>query len=142
MTNAIIAIIILICILVSFILNKIPIGLTALLGALAMAIFGIIPFSDALSNFGSDTVMMVAGVTVIGNTLFETGCAQLLGKALVHIKGVGTNEKIFLIAVIVLVTVLSAFVSNTATVAMMIPLIASVAAASKGRITKKNTYKL
>lgn len=140
MTNAIIAIIILICILVSFILNKIPIGLTALLGALAMAAFGIIPFSSVLSNFGSDTVMMVAGVTVIGNTLFETGGAQLLGKTLINVKGVGTNEKVFLIVIIVLVAIISAFVSNTATVAMMIPVISSVAAASKGKITKKNTY--
>lgn len=100
MTNAIIAIIILICILVSFILNRIPIGLTALLGALAMAIFGIIPFSDALSNFGSDTVMMVAGVTVIGNALFETGGAQLFGRTLVSIKAIGTNEKVFLIVLL------------------------------------------
>lgn len=140
MTNAVIAIIILICILISFLLGKIPVGLTALMGALAMAFFGIIPYSQALSHFGSDTVLMVAGVMVIGNALFETGCAQMLGKVLVCIRGVGTNERIFLTVVMVLVSVLSAFVSNTATVAMMIPLIASMSAASKGKITKKNTY--
>lgn len=139
-TNAVTATIILVCIIISFILNKIPIGLTALLGTLAMAFFGVTSFSDALSKFGSDTVMMVIGVSVIGNTLFETGCAQLLGKALVSIKGVGHNEKVFLVVVLIVVSILSAFVSNTATVAMMIPLIASVAAASGRAITKKNTY--
>ena len=140
MSNAAIAIIILVCMLASFIWNKVPVELTAILGALAMAYFGVLPFSEALVHFGSDTVLMVAGVMVIGNALFETGCAQMLGSALVRIPGVGTNEKIFLTAVILVVTVLSAFVSNTATVAMMLPLIASLAIASHGKITKKNTY--
>jgi len=140
MTNAMIANIILVFILISLIANKIPTGLTALLGALAMALFGIISFSDVLSQFGSDTVMMVVGVFVIGNTMFETGCAQLIGKVLVRIKGVGTNEKNFLTFIMIFTAGLSAFVSNTATLAMMLPLIASVAATSGGTITKKNTY--
>jgi len=74
----------------------------------------------------------------VGNALFETGAAQLLGKKI--ISTVGTNEKVF-IAVLILVSIpISAFLSNTATAAIMLPLAASAVIASKGRFTKKNTY--
>ena len=67
LSNSVIAIIILIFIIISFSSQRIPIAVTALLGGLAMMLFGIIEPADVVSGFGSDTVMMVAGVIVIGN---------------------------------------------------------------------------
>lgn len=140
LSNSVIAIIILIFIIISFSSQRIPIAVTALLGGLAMMLFGIIEPADVVSGFGSDTVMMVAGVIVIGNALFETGLATHVGALILRCRAAAKNERIFLLIVLVIVTILSAFMSNTATVAIFMPLIASVAKVSNGVITKKNTY--
>jgi anion transporter len=126
--------------MVFFVWGKTPVGVTAMLGAIAMAATGIIPYSDAFSAFGQDTVMMVIGMIAIANAMFETGCAETFGRTIIRIKGVGSNEKLFLVVIVTLASALSAFTSNTATVALFLPLISSIAAASGGKITKKNTY--
>lgn len=138
--DSIIAIIILIFIILSFSSQRIPIAVTALLGGLAMMVFGIIEPGDVVSGFGSDTVMMVAGVLVIGNALFETGLATHVGRMILKCRAAAKHERVFLLIVLSIVTVLSGFMSNTATVAIFMPLIASVAKVSNGVITKKNTY--
>lgn len=135
-----VALIILVLIVISFASQIIPMPVTALLGGLAMMAVGIIEPADVISGFGSDTVMMVAGVLVIGNAVFETGLAWKVGDLIMRCKPVCKNERVFLIVVLTIVTVLSAFMSNTATVAIFLPLIASVSQVSGNVITKKNTY--
>ena len=132
------ALIILAVTIVLFATGKIPLAVTAMASALAMGIFGIIPFSKAFAGFSSDVTVMVMGSIVIGETLFETGVAQKMGTTI--IKMVGTNERLFIIVCVVLAAVLSAFLSNTAVVAMMMPVVAATAASSKGKITKKGSY--
>jgi len=133
-----IALIIIGAMLVLFISEKLPMATTSLLGCMAFAVFGIIPFSEAFSGFGNDIVFLIAGMVVVGNTLFETGVTQLLGRKIISI--VGTNERTFIIAIILVSVTLSIFLSNTATTAMMLPIVASSVAASGGKLTKKNTY--
>lgn len=140
MPQLVIALIITVLVILSFAVQIIPLPLTAMLGALAMVVFGIIPPADAISAFGSDTVMMVAGVIIIGNAIFETGLAEKLGAAILNLPIIGGREKRLLFIVMLIITVLSAFVSNTAAVAMFLPLVASIAQSSNGRIKKKNCY--
>jgi anion transporter len=103
-----------------------------------MAIFGVIPFSAAFAGFGNDIVFLMAGMITVGNALFETGAAPLMGRKIISL--VGTNEKIFIAALILVAIPLSAFLSNTATAAIMLPLAASSVSQSKGKLSKKNTY--
>jgi len=138
--NSVLALIILGIVLFLFIWDKIPIGLTAMLGAVAMALFGIMPLKDAFAGFGSDTVMLVAGMLTIGSAMYETGFAAAIGEKVMHIKGVASNERLFLAVILVLVVMMSCFVSNTATVALFLPLVSSVAVSSGGKVTKKNTF--
>ena len=133
-----IALIILAITIILFATGKIPLAVTAVASALAMGIFGVIPFTKAFAGFSNDVTMMVMGSIVIGEALFETGVAQKMGTAI--IKMVGTNERLFVIVCVVLAAVLSAFLSNTAVVAMMMPVVAATAASSKGKITKKGSY--
>lgn len=134
------AIIITILAIISFAIQVIPLPLTAMLGALAMMVFGIITPTDAISAFGSDTVMMVADVIIIGNAIFETGLAEKIGGRILKLKVIQGSEKRLLLVIMLLITVLSAFISNTAAVAMFLPLVASVAQSSNGKIQKKNCY--
>lgn len=138
MESSTIALIILAITIVLFATGKIPLAVTAVCSAIAMGIFGVIPFSKSFAGFSNDVTMMVMGSIVIGEALFETGVAQKMGTAI--IKMVGTNERLFIIVCVVLAAVLSAFLSNTAVVAMMMPVVAATAASSKGKITKKGNY--
>lgn len=138
MSAATIAIIITVLAIIMYATEVVPIAVTSIFACLAMAVFGVISYKDAFAGFSNDTTMMVLGMIVIGNALFETGAASLIGSKLV--KAVGTNEKKFLAAVILVAGILSGFLSNTGVCAMFLPVIASVAATSGGLITKKNTY--
>ena len=140
MSESTIAILIVAVSMFLFISGKIPIGITAVLGTVAMALSGIIPYSAAFAAFGSDTVMMVIGMITIGNAMFETGFASIIGGSVAKNKVIGSNERRFLLFIITSTVIMSAFFSNTATVAIFLPLISSVALASGGKITKKNTY--
>jgi len=133
-----IALIIIGLLMVLFISEFLPIATTSILACLAMAVFGVITFPRAFAGFGNDIVFLMAGMMTVGNALFETGAAKAMGKIIIW--AVGTNEKVFLAALILVSLPISAFLSNTATAAIMLPIAASAIAASGGKFTKKNTY--
>jgi len=135
---SIIALIIIGVALVLYITEPIPIAVTSILACLALAIFGVIPINTAFSGFGNDIVYLMAGMVVVGNTLFETGVAQKIGKLIIRL--VGSNEKVFIIILILIATIPAAFLSNTAAAAMMLPIATAAIAASGGKFSKKNTY--
>ena len=137
MDSSTIAIVITVITIVSFILEKIPLAMTAMIASLAMGI--LVPemkLSDIYSGFSSNNVIMVAGMCIVGDALFKTGMANKIGKALGK-SAVAKNERTFLIAVVICCTVMSAFLSNSGTIAMWMPLIAAVAAKSNGVIRSK-----
>ena len=77
MESSTIAIIITIITIISFVLEKIPLAMTAMIASLAMGI--ILPemsLSAVYSGFASTTVMMVAGMSIVGDALFKTGMAN------------------------------------------------------------------
>lgn len=137
MTQAHIAIIIILVAMVSFALEKIPLVATAMVAATAMVLFGIMPASDAYASFGSNVVIMVAGMMIVGNAVFQTGAASKFGKTLEKTNLV-KNERVFIMAICMIVGLLSAFASNSAIVAMFIPVAASVSSTSGSKISQKN----
>lgn len=138
MIKPILASVIFVVILISFVMQRRPAGLTAVVGSLLMMIFGIIKPSDVVAPFGSDTVIMVASVLILGSAVFETGAAEIIGSAIV--RRMGRNEKLLIMVLVLTVSILSSFLSNSAVVAIFLPLLASLARSSGGAITKKNTY--
>jgi len=136
--SSIIALIIVGVAIVLFITEAIPLPVTAMGAAFAMAIFGVISFGDAVAGFGHDVPMILIGSLIMGEALLETGAANKFGAGI--IRAVGTNQRIFTTAVFVITSLLSAFMSNTVLVATMMPVVAAAAAASGGKITKKHTY--
>jgi len=124
--------------LVLYMTERIPIATTSILACLALAIFGVIPMTTAFAGFGNDMVYLIVGMVVVGNALFETGVAQALGEKIISL--VGTNERIFTVAIILVSVAISLFMNNSATAALMLPIAAAAIAASKGKLTKKNTF--
>lgn len=136
MEQSTLAIIIIIIAVVSFILEKIPLVMTASLAALAMGVFGIIDTADVYSSFGSTATIMVAAMMIVGNAAFENGLAQAMGKKLTSM-GLGKNQRILLVTLTTCSIILSAFFSNSAVVAMFIPLLASIVVKSEGKSKNK-----
>ena len=118
MSSSTIAIIITVIAIVSFILERIPLAMTAMIASLAMGI--LLPemsLGDVYSGFASTTVMMVAGMSIVGDSLFKTGMANKIGKAISG-SPAAKNERVFMIVVVICCTVMSAFLSNSGTIAM------------------------
>lgn len=137
MDQSTIAIIIVILAVISFALEKIPVSLTAIIAALLMAMFGIIDLSKAYSDFGATATVMCAAMMIVGNACFDNGVAQSVGNALKK-TGLDKNERVMIGAMCAISALLSAFLSNSAVVAMCIPLVASIVLKSNGRAQNKN----
>lgn len=140
MSDSTIALIIAGIVLVSYATQWIPITVTAMMSALVMAIVGIISFEDAIISFGSDALLLVVGAVIMGNALVECGVTQLVGNSILKVKAISGNERLFIAVILTLCAALSGFLSNSACVAIFMPIAAAVAQASDGRIQKKNVY--
>ena len=123
--------------MVMFILDKLPVSLTAMISALSLALFGCMEFHRVYDGFGTNVIMLVVGMMVVGDALFQTGAVVLVGRRLLESR-VAKNERVLVIVMAMLVGLLSAFLSNTATMATFIPLVGAMVMASNGRLSNKN----
>jgi di/tricarboxylate transporter len=99
--------------------------LVALLSLLALALFGVIGTHDALAGFGNPTVVMIAALFVVGEGLSRTGVTGWGGKWLLE---AARGSKIRLLVVVMAGTaLLSGFISNTGTVATLLPAVVAAA---------------
>ncbi len=105
--------------------DRLRVDLVGLLALLALALTGILTPAEALAGFSDPVVLMIAGLFVVGEGLFQTGVAQAIGRLPARIAG---ESEVRLLAVIMLmVASLSAFMSSTGTVAVMLPVVVGLA---------------
>ena len=138
MESSTVALIIIALTMVLYATEWLPIATTSILACLALAIFGVLPITGAFAGFGNDIVYLIVGMVIVGNALFETGVAKLIGGTIISL--VGTRERLLMLALVPVTTLISMFLSNTATASIMLPLVASAVVASGGKLTKKNTF--
>ncbi len=108
-----------------FISGKVRSDLVALCALILMMLFGILTPAEALSGFSNSIVVMMIGLFVVGGGIFHTGLAKMVSSKLLQLSG--TNETTLLIAIMVVAAVFSTMVSNTGTVAVMMPIVVSLA---------------
>ncbi|WP_322528758.1 SLC13 family permease [Salinicola sp. LHM] len=131
------AIIIILVTLGVFILDRITISITAMISALAFYLLGTTDYQSVYSGFSSTVVMLVFGMMIVGDALFQTGLVLFLGRKITRSR-FAKNELTLMIILMIMAGLVSAFLSNTATMATLIPLIAAIAAKSNGVIKTKN----
>ncbi|MBS3965959.1 MAG: anion permease [Truepera sp.] len=108
-----------------FVSDRLRLDLVALLSLLALTLSGLITPREALAGFSDPVVIMLAGLFVVSAGLFQTGVADRMGKVLGRLAG---HSEVRLIALVMLATAtLSAFMSSTGTVAVMLPVVVSLA---------------
>lgn len=123
-SSQIIALFILIGCIVLFISEWIPSALTCVIGCLLFVLTGICSFSEAFSGFSNSIVVLVFGMLVIGNALFESGVAQKIGQAVMRLAG-GSERKFILFAGTTSI-IMSMFLSNMAVIAMYLAIMSSI----------------
>ena len=124
MSASTITILFLIFAIVSFILEKIPLGLTATIVAIGLNVTGVLDTSQTFSGYVNSNVILCVGMFVVGQALFETGMANKIGGVVTKF---AKNEKILMVAIMVIVGVMSGFLSNTGTAAVLIPVVCGIA---------------
>ncbi|WP_216829190.1 SLC13 family permease [Alkalihalobacterium elongatum] len=112
-----------------FMIGNIRTDLVALLSLLTLVLTGIISTQDALNGFSNSVVIMIAGLFIVGGGIFRTGLASQAGHLLMRASG--NSELRLLILLMVIVGVLSGFMSNTGTVAVLLPVVVSLAMSMK-----------
>lgn len=111
--------------IVLFMTNRLRGDLVALMALLAFVILGILTPAEALAGFSNSVVIMIAGLFVIGAGILRTGLAGMAGNLL--LKWSGDSELKLFILLLVIVASVGAFMSNTGTVALMLPIVVSIA---------------
>ncbi len=124
MSQSTITIIFLVFAIVSFILEKIPLGLTATIVAVGLNVTGVLDTATTFKGYVNSNVILCVAMFVVGQALFETGMANKIGSIVTKFT---KNERMLIIAVMVIVGVMSGFLSNTGTAAVLIPVVCGIA---------------
>lgn len=109
---------------VLFMIDRLPPDVVALGLMLTLLFCGILTPDEAFRGFGSDTVLLFAGLLIGTAALMRTGIVDAVGSLLT--KHFSTRPNMLLLLIMVAVATLSAFLSNTATAALFLPIVLTV----------------
>ena len=112
-----------------FVTELIPLAVTAMSASIALGLLGVLTPKQVFSGLSNSTVVLFAGMFVIGAAMFQTGLAQRIGISVVH--AAGTGEKRLMAAIMIVTIILSSVSSNTATVACLMPVVIQICAVAR-----------
>ena len=112
-----------------FVTEIIPLAVTAMGASIALGLLGVLTPKQVFSGLSNSTVVLFAGMFVIGAAMFQTGLAQRIGITVVH--AAGTGEKRLMAAIMIVTIILSSVSSNTATVACLLPVVVQICAVAR-----------
>ena len=129
MSQAVKCLILLAIVALLFVTELIPLAITAMGGAVACGLLGFIPAKAVFSGLSDSTVVLFAGMFVVGASMFYTGLAQKVGTAVVRF--CGTSELSLMFGLMLVATMLSSCLSNTGTCACLLPVALGICSAAK-----------
>lgn len=113
--------------IVMFMWEKIPLGLTSMIVCVGLVVTGVLEWQTAFVGFIDSNVILFVAMFIVGGALFETGMANKIGGIVTHF---AKTERQLIVAIMVIVGVMSGFLSNTGTAAILIPVVIGIAAKS------------
>ena len=127
MSQITITILFLLFAIVMFMWEKIPLGLTSMIVCVGLVVTGVLEWQTAFAGFIDSNVILFVAMFIVGGALFETGMANKIGGIVTHF---AKTERQLIVAIMVIVGVMSGFLSNTGTAAILIPVVIGIAAKS------------
>ena len=114
--------------IVMFMWEKIPLGLTSMIVCVGLVVTGVLDWQTAFAGFIDSNVILFVAMFIVGGALFETGMANKIGGIVTHF---AKSERQLIVAIMIIVGVMSGFLSNTGTAAILIPVVIGIAAKSE-----------
>ena len=130
MSDTTITFLILAAVVVVFVWDQLPVGVVAIGTALALWATGVLDLEQALAGFGDPTVIFIASLFVVSESLDAAGVTSWAGQEL--IARVGESRTRLVVLTMLLVAVLTALISVNGAVAALVPM-AVVTAVRLGR---------
>ena len=121
----IVTLIVLLAAALLFVDGRLRADLVAVCATLALVLAGVLSPEEALAGFAHPVVAMMAGLFVVGGGIFGTGLAKKLGTGMLGLAG--RSETRLFVLLMLTTSFVGAFVSNTGTVALMLPIVVSMA---------------
>ena len=128
-TNILIVFAIIILAAAFFVWGKVRSDIVALCALILLMVTGILTPEEGLSGFSNSVVIMMACLFVVGGGIFQTGLARMISTKILALAG-GSELKLFVLVMLVTGGI-GGFVSNTGTVALMLPIVMSLALEAK-----------
>ena len=111
--------------ILAFIADKVRSDIVALCSLALLLVTNVLTPSEALAGFSNSAVVMMIGLFIVGGAVFQTGLAKTISGRLLKLAGTSEIKLFFLVMVVT--SVVAAFVSNTGTVALLLPIILAMA---------------
>ncbi|MFV3197943.1 SLC13 family permease [Klebsiella pneumoniae] len=128
MSPAIITLLILVVAIIIFISDRLPMGLVAFMVPMALYFSGVIGVKDIFASIVNENVILIIAMCVLGAAFFKTGLAWQSSKILLKY---AKKERSLSVFIFMISGVMSAFVSNSGTVAVLIPIVLGIAGTSQ-----------
>ena len=138
MNKEIIAMIIIGITVVLFIVNKLKPAFVSLMAVVALAATGVLDFSKAFAGFSNNTIMLIAGMMIIGLALIENGIADIVAKLIFN--KFEKKPMVLMVAILISSAILSAFLQNMAMLVIYFAIIDAYVVRSKGILKRKILY--
>jgi di/tricarboxylate transporter len=122
--KAIVTLLILAATMYGFVSERLAPDVTALLALLTLLLTGVLTPYEAFSGFSHPATISVAAVLVLSAGVERTGALTYIARRL--LTPIGNSELLLTVVIMVIISSLSAFVNNTAAVAVFIPVVIEV----------------
>lgn len=115
--------------LVLFVTEWLRVDVVAFGVLVGLMLSGVLTTSEALAGFSNATVITILALFIVGGAVLQTGLAAMIGDRILRVAG--TNETRLMIVIMVAVALLSGFMSDTGTVAVLLPAVIGIARTAK-----------
>ncbi|HEU4766177.1 MAG TPA: SLC13 family permease [Pyrinomonadaceae bacterium] len=122
--KAVVTLLILAAAMYGFVSERFPPDVTALLALLSLLLTGILTPYEAFSGFSHPATISVAAVLVLSAGVERTGALTFIARRL--LTPFGNSELSLTVVIMVIIGAISAFINNTAAVAVFIPVVIEV----------------
>lgn len=111
--------------IIMFVWEKIPLAVTAMTVCIGLVVTGVLDAKTAFHGFVDPNVILFVAMFIVGGALFETGMANRIGALVTRF---AKTERQLIIAIMTITGIMSGFLSNTGTAAILIPVVVGIAA--------------
>ena len=127
MDPVVVTLLLLLFAVVMFVWEKIPLAVTSMLVCIALVLLKVLSVKDAFAGFTNTNVILFVAMFIVGGALFETGMANKIGGVITRF---AKTERQLIVVIMTVTGLMSGFLSNTGTAAVLIPVVIGIAAKS------------